>query len=143
MIRIYLLYLCPARLLYRECVCQSLSHVRLFLTPWTVVRQVPLSMELSRQEYWSGLPCPALAGMFFTSSATWEAHPGHTKKTTNGKQGRSLVLKCTKNLNGYFTKENIQIANNYERGLTSLVIMKMHIKIVLGIPLDIHQNDQP
>ena len=34
------------------------SHVRLFVTPWTVERQTPLSMEFSRQEYWSGLPLP-------------------------------------------------------------------------------------
>ena len=52
------------------------------MTPWTVVCQVPLSMEFSRQDYWSGLPflspgdlpdpgieptCPALAGRFFTT----------------------------------------------------------------------------
>ena len=61
------------------------------LTPWTVACQAPLSMRFSRQEYWSGLPFPspvylsdprieptslmfpALAGKFFTSSATWEA----------------------------------------------------------------------
>ena len=35
-----------------------LSRVRLFATPWAVARQVPLSMEFSRQEYWSGLPLP-------------------------------------------------------------------------------------
>ena len=61
---------------------QSLSHVRLFTTPWTVAHQAPLSMEFSRQEYWSGLPFPipvglpdpgikpaslALAGRFFTT----------------------------------------------------------------------------
>ena len=34
------------------------SHVRLFATPWTVTCQAPLSMGFSRQEYWSGLPCP-------------------------------------------------------------------------------------
>ena len=28
------------------------------MTPWTVARQAPLSMGFSRQEYWSGLPCP-------------------------------------------------------------------------------------
>ena len=28
------------------------------MTPWTAAQQVPLSMELFRQEYWSGLPCP-------------------------------------------------------------------------------------
>ena len=34
------------------------SRVRLFSTPWTVARQVPLSMRVSRQESWSGLPFP-------------------------------------------------------------------------------------
>ena len=33
---------------------KSLSRVHLFATPWTVARQAPLSMEFSRQEYWSG-----------------------------------------------------------------------------------------
>ena len=37
---------------------KSLSHVRLFATPWTVAHQAPQSMEFSRQEYWSGLPFP-------------------------------------------------------------------------------------
>ena len=61
------------------------SRVLLFATPWTVARQAPLSMGFSRQEYWSGLPSPipgdlpdpgielkspALAGGFFTTSAT-------------------------------------------------------------------------
>ena len=37
-------------------VCaQSLSRVWLFVTPWTVACQAPLSMEFSRQEYWSGV----------------------------------------------------------------------------------------
>ena len=34
----------------------SLSHVQGFGTPWTVASQAPLSMEFTRQEYWSGLP---------------------------------------------------------------------------------------
>ena len=38
---------------------KSLSHVQLFITPWTIALQAPLSMEFSRQEYWSGLPCPS------------------------------------------------------------------------------------
>ena len=38
--------------------CQSLSRVQLFVTPWTVARQAPLSVGFSRQEHWSGLPCP-------------------------------------------------------------------------------------
>ena len=36
-----------------------LSRVRLFATPWTEAYQAPQSMELSRQEYWSGLPFPS------------------------------------------------------------------------------------
>ena len=35
------------------CVCQLLSPV-IFMTPWTVICQAPLSMEFSRQEYWGG-----------------------------------------------------------------------------------------
>ena len=70
----------------------SLSCVRLFATLWTVAHQAPLFMGLSRREYWRRLPCPpagdlpdpgvepvsflspALAGRFFTTSATWETH---------------------------------------------------------------------
>ena len=41
------------------CLCASgFHHVQLFATPWTVACQGPLSMGFSRQEYWSGLPCP-------------------------------------------------------------------------------------
>ena len=36
-----------------------ISHVQLFVTTWTVARWVPLSMEFSRQEYWSGLTFPS------------------------------------------------------------------------------------
>ena len=35
---------------------KSFSHVQLFVTPWTVACQIPLSMGFSREEYWSGLP---------------------------------------------------------------------------------------
>ena len=35
-----------------------LSRVQLFVTPWTVARQAPLSMGFFRQECWSGLPFP-------------------------------------------------------------------------------------
>ena len=37
---------------------KSLNRFQLFVTPWTVAHQTPLSMEFSRQEYWSGLPFP-------------------------------------------------------------------------------------
>ena len=39
--------------------CKSLSHVQLFMTPWTATCQAPLSLGFSRQECWSGLPFPS------------------------------------------------------------------------------------
>ena len=58
------------------CVCVSRSVVSNSATPWTVARQAPLSVEFSRQEYWSGQPCPSprdllhpgicIGGRFFT-----------------------------------------------------------------------------
>ena len=84
-----------AHILYVLCICGAVlsrfSHVGLFVTLWTVAYQAPLSMGFSRQEYWSGLPCPSpgdlsylgiepaslisptLADGFFTMRATWEA----------------------------------------------------------------------
>ena len=45
---------------------QLLSRVWLFVTPWIVAHQAPLSMGFSRQEYWSGLPILLLQGIFPT-----------------------------------------------------------------------------
>ena len=74
-----------------KCVLSLFSRIGLFVTPWTVAQQTPLSMGFSSQEYWSGLPfpspvdlpepgikpgsllSPALVDRFFTSSTTWEA----------------------------------------------------------------------
>ena len=82
--------MCSMHVLYYA-VLSRFSRVRLFATLWTVAHQAPLSMGFSRQEYWSGLPCPppgdlpnpgiepsslmspALAGRFFTTSTTWKA----------------------------------------------------------------------
>ena len=38
---------------------KSLSRVRLFVTPWTVANQAPLSIGFPKQEYWSGVPFPS------------------------------------------------------------------------------------
>ena len=40
-------------------MCQLLSRIRFFESPWTIAYQASLSMEFSRQEYWSGLPSPS------------------------------------------------------------------------------------
>ena len=46
-------------LVYFVAVDQSLSHVHLFVTTWTIARQAPLSVGFPRLEYWSGLPFPS------------------------------------------------------------------------------------
>ena len=50
---------CCWHLLSGKVKVKSLSHVRLFATPWAVAYQAPQSMEFSRQQYWSGLPFPS------------------------------------------------------------------------------------
>ena len=77
-----------------KCESISCSVVSDSATPWTTARQAPLSMGFTRQEYWSGLPCPppgdlsdagvqhtslmspALTGRFLSTSSTWEAPSG-------------------------------------------------------------------
>ena len=77
---------------------QSVSQVRLFGTPWTVAHQALFFMGFSRQEYWSGSPCPlpgdlpdpgmepaslmspALAGRFFI----WGVSPTLSPKGVDG-----------------------------------------------------------
>ena len=44
--------------LYHNMNTQLLSRIQLFAAPWSVAHQSPLSLEFSRQEYWSGLPFP-------------------------------------------------------------------------------------
>ena len=79
---------------------KSLSHVRLFATPWTVAYQAPPSIGFSRQEYWSGLQfpfaghlpdpgmpgikptSPALEGRFFNT----EPPSGQPLEVENGKE---------------------------------------------------------
>ena len=40
-------------------VCVLVTQLGLFATPWAIAHQAPLSMEFSRQEFWSGLPFPS------------------------------------------------------------------------------------
>ena len=46
---------------------KSLSRVQIFATPWAVADQAPPSTGFSRQEYWSGLPCPGIETVSFVS----------------------------------------------------------------------------
>ena len=86
-------------------VSNSVQLYRLY-----VARQAPLFMEFSRQEYWSGLPCPppqylpnpriepvplvspTLAGRIFTTSASWVALRAHIDTCNNTWQSHTLLL---------------------------------------------------
>ena len=109
-------------------VLSHFSHVRLFVTLWTVAHQHRLSKKFSRQEYWSGLPCPpsedlpdpgteltsvtapALTGEFFTTSATREAHSSSP----------SIIFKLTFML-------AIRPAHHFHTILTICIILKKNI----------------
>ena len=134
---------------------QSLSHVPLFETPWTVARQAPLPLEFSRQGYWNGLPfptpgdlphpgmeppspaSPTLAGGFFTTSATWEALK-HLRKDSMGSSNRPWCSEgvCVsphalypKALLSFGTKEALLVLKNWRTRVqttNSLTLARCH-----------------
>ena len=92
-----------------KCACPVAQSCPTLCDPMDcIVCQAPLSMEFSRQEYWSGLPfpspgnlpdpgiklvspeSPALARGFFTTSATWEAT--YPQKETGNQKGSKIML---------------------------------------------------
>ena len=94
---------------------KSLSCVRLFATPWTVVYQASPSMGFSRQEYWSGLPFPSPGDLLdsgieagspaFQADALTSEPPGKPKrkeclnlvKAVCDKATTAIMLNCEKN----------------------------------------------
>ena len=95
----------------RAFVCaQLLSRVRLSVTLWTVTLQAPLSMEFSRQEYWSGLLFPpprdlpnpgikpassAMAGCFFTTEP-----PGKSSQCAYGQPNQHPLFRRSWQISG-------------------------------------------
>ena len=92
--------------MYIFVVPQSLSHVQLFATPWTVAHQAPLSMEFFRQEYWSGLSFPS---------------PGDLRNP--GIKHRSFAL-----ASGFFTTESLgkYYINLMKPQTKDLLILQIH-----------------
>ena len=84
----HILWLCMIISDYPSCCCCLVTKSCLFVTPWTLAHQAPLSMGFPREEHWSGLPFPssrdlpypgikhtplALSGGFLTTEAPQEA----------------------------------------------------------------------
>ena len=106
------------------------------MTLETIARQAPLSMGFSRQEYWSGLPCPppgdlsdsgikatslappALAGGFFTTSVTWESLENITLSEisqTQKDQSYTIPLRgCTSRSQGHREKAEGWLPESWE-----------------------------
>ena len=83
---------------------KSLSHVRLFATPWTAAYQAPLSMGFSRQEYWSVLPFPSPGYLpdpgIKPRSPILQADALTSEPLGNGKESKILNLRlCPQNQN--------------------------------------------
>ena len=104
------------------------SRVELCVSLWTAACQAPLSTGFSRQEYWSGLPCPP-PGVFMTQglnkhllksacicrrvlyhSATWEGFIIHSgfSQALHKKGSHASVQRCT----GSFSTESTLIPKN-------------------------------
>ena len=108
----WVLFPAPQLSLRHACVVvlSCFSRVRLFATPWTAARQAPLSVGFSKQEHWSGLPCPppgdlqdpgiepmslsspALAGGFFTTKR-------HLGSTFNRSDNNNISHSGTNSIN--------------------------------------------
>ena len=103
-------------------IIQLLSCIQFFVTAQTLAQQAPLSMGISKQEYWSGLPfsslgdlprseikpvSPALAGKFFTTEL-----PGKPPKPCNPRYN-SINSRCIfffKEKNTYFHGKHLEMS---------------------------------
>ena len=78
-----------------KCENVSLSRVWLSVTPWTVVRPAPLSMEFSRQEYWSGLSFP-FPGDFPTSGLEPRSSTLQAGSLLSHQGSAAFMIRCSK-----------------------------------------------
>ena len=84
---------------------KSLSHVQLFMTPWTAAYQAPPPMGFSRQEYWSGVPLPSpkttwrhiLIQLLESKHFKTSHHPEKTKHYMQNNSYHSLMTFYPKN----------------------------------------------
>ena len=112
------------------CMLSCFSHVRLFVTLWTVAHQVPLCLGFSRQEYWSELPSrgsswpkdwtriswgSCFAGRFFTAEP-WGIVGGAGTKDGKIFWTRKTIWRNTKHLDEK-VQTDTEVENKIERTL--------------------------
>ena len=84
---------------------KSLSHVRLFVTPWTVAYQAPPSMGFPRQECWSGLPFPSPGLRMYRILCKFKSKKSKKIQSVSGQKNRTLHQR--KHINGKYAHENM------------------------------------
>ena len=130
------------------CVCVLFSHVWLSATPWTIACQAPLSMEFSKQEYWSGLLLLSLGNLLppgieprspALQTDSWPSEPpGRPSIFTTIAPNNAFFLRTLKvihwivlqcelffHVNAFYTLFDIPIANS-DHSLLSLKSMTVH-----------------
>ena len=90
------------KMITHSCVLNCFSHVCLCVTPWTVACQASLSMGFSRQEYWSGFPCPSPGHSCVEDSTFYKELP-HVL-APGGKDSSSTNPCALRDLNEFITK---------------------------------------
>ena len=126
------------------------SCVQLFEILWTTAHQAPLSMGFSMQEYWSGLPCPptgdlpnpriepssfmspALAGRFFITGATREAHLIWFLAK------RLIETHNLTFLYGIFTLISLKLTGNSQFSNFLLLKIISHDRIEISVSINLH-----
>ena len=123
-----------------------LSCVQLFVTPWTVACQSPLSMGFPRQEYWSRLPfpplgnllnpkiepaSPALAGRFFTTEP-------HEKPM--GRGSVMVYISCTVSFLLKIDKDNHQVCHLHRTNILRPSVHNHGLSNGLSCAVDNHDE---
>ena len=115
---------------------------QLFVIPWTVACQAPLSLKLFRQEYWSGLPFPSPGdlpnpGMEPRPPALQaDSLPSEALRKPPWKINNIFLKKWWDDLNRHFSREDRQMASKHVKSCsTSLVINKIEIKTTMRYQL--------
>ena len=106
-----------------HCTLSRFSRVWLFVTPWTIARQAPLSMGSSRQEYWGGwprpppggLPDPGIGPVSLTSPAL----------VTGSFTTSASSLSSFKRVNFYFVNYEADFSLNIWAELTSVTALEL------------------
>ena len=93
-------------------LAQLLCHMQLFVMLWTVACQAPLSMGLSQQEYWSGLPIP-------TPGALPDPGIEPVSPESPALQAVSLLLSHLRSLLGLYFKKIIKMRSTLKLTVSS------------------------